>query len=95
MRKITVNVTQEDIDNGEPDDCSECPVALAIWRELPLFRGVRVNRDGIYLVDMDNRVYERDFPHGVLNFIGLFDEGGYVEPFSFELDLEPSDSCPT
>jgi hypothetical protein len=37
---VKIDVTQEDIDNGQQFNCLECPVALALARACPLEKGV-------------------------------------------------------
>lgn len=34
-KRLTIDVTQEDIHHGTPGDCEDCPVALAIRRIFP------------------------------------------------------------
>lgn len=78
---MTILVTQEHVDRGARQDCWECPIALALadatgrtWTVRPDFLEDR--RDGKrYGVSED-----------VFEFMGDFDSGDPVEPFSFELE---------
>ena len=70
---IKVEVTQEDIEKGKKRDSSCCPVALACKRVVNLTWSEVFQRVG-YNYD---RIISR--------WIGKFDRGEKVEPFSFEL----------
>lgn len=93
--RLTVNVTQSMIENGETADCEECPVAIAIYRALidtypehaeliPFVTGI-----GTMLRTADGLcAYAADPLEQVRDFIRAFDGGKRVEPFSFELEFE-------
>lgn len=79
---MLITITQEDIDNGIPNEADSCPVARAIRRATgqPVRVGdctIVINREFIYQ------------PPTVRQFVYDFDDGAYtVNPFSFELDYE-------
>jgi hypothetical protein len=78
--KKTINVTQEDIDNGNNADACACPVALALRRSFKV--------DDIwvqpYEMSANGHVYMN--PSKVRDFINNFDRGMKVKPFKFELE---------
>lgn len=81
---ITINVTQRDIDHGKIQDCTDCPVALAIRRSVgPLYK-VDVIRS---IVVISGKV--RCLPREVSEFIRRVDAGLPVKPFSFNLGFIP------
>lgn len=84
--KISVNVTQEDIDNGVRGDACNCPVALAIGRATEHKYVVMAWRE-ILLTIKCNIVYRIDTPRYVSNFIESFDAKRNVCPFSFNLEF--------
>ena len=97
MRKITVNVTQNDIDHGIPEDDCECPIAQAIRRALPDNGIIEVDiRDvgehaGHASVELVLGKFLRQFrlPEQCAEFIALFDAQCFaVAPFSFELEID-------
>lgn len=93
--RLTVNVTQSMIENGETADCEECPVAIGVYRVLadtypehaeliPFVTGI-----GTMLRTADGLcAYAAKTPKRVQDFIRAFDSGKRVEPFSFELEFE-------
>ncbi len=78
---IIINVTQEDIDQGQPHKSRTCPVALAIQRATNI-ENIEVGHIGCAI--LIKRYIT--FPDGVQNFIQKFDNKLPVDPFSFELD---------
>lgn len=85
--KITVNVTQEDIDKGKRGSCADCPIALAAIRALGTDE-VRVTSDAIYWMGL-SVLRHAPIPEAGWMFIGGFDGGEKVHPFSFE--IQPKD----
>lgn len=81
---MKINVTQEDIDNGEPSS-RKCPVAIAILSAG--FDDVRVEALHLRFV-LDRFQYARSTPDIVADFLEEFDSGAAVEPFSFTLEVE-------
>lgn len=82
---MTIEVTQEDIDKGVPENCSKCPVARAIERTLPNpSPSIAVDPEVIEWFDGDQWQF-RYTKVKVQTFIERFDAGKPVKPFSFEL----------
>ena len=79
---MRIEVTQEDIDLGEPCDPLLCPVALAIDRQLP---GSDCEVE-YCTIDLEPGMVFKT-PQSVRNFIAAFDEEEPVAPFSFDLDI--------
>jgi hypothetical protein len=72
---ITIQVTQDDIDNGVRLSGSWCPIALACIRTIGL------NYDQIW----QNYWSQGNMTENVRNFVIAFDKKQPVQPFSFEL----------
>jgi hypothetical protein len=98
--RLTIDVTQEDIDQGEVGSCGKCPVALATIRSFEA-AGHRLDWEGDdedYPVSVSAPLvlayletggwYEADPPPAAYLFIGDFDRGRKVDPFSFEAEFE-------
>jgi hypothetical protein len=95
-KTYTIEVTQEDIDNGVAWECGKCPVALAAKRVLPfkphvrslaIYRKRRQQpswRYGWYYI----KVFAVDLPQEARDFISDFDHGVFVTPFSFQVEVE-------
>lgn len=75
---MLIEVTQRDIDKGVRADFSFCPIARAIKRKT--HKVVTVTR---FLCTIG--VKEYCLPIKVEKFIGYFDSGYEVRPFSFEI----------
>ena len=87
-----IEVTAKHIEMGKKEDCRLCPVALAIADRFGIEHGgirVEPNRtiadggltpEGLRAVDY--RVFKN--PWGVETFVGRFDTGQSVEPFTFQ-----------
>lgn len=90
-----VEVTQADISNGVMLECTMCPVALAINRHLnPVFQssvrpGYIILRSKFVKMLTEQYTDSEIIPteKTVHDFIHAFDMHGYVQPFSFELDI--------
>ena len=80
--KLTVNVTQEDIDNGRRRTCSGCPVALAISRAW----GKRIT---VGPNDFGASHESIPLPREAMHFVELFDRGHAktLLPFSFVVEV--------
>jgi hypothetical protein len=80
-----ITVSQRSIREGTPDDCSTCPVALALKKA---FKG-RVNDvnvdDKFICLDIDGDYVVVKSPRSVTRFVKAFDEGRNVRSFSFNL----------
>lgn len=61
--KLTIDVTQRDIDNGLPDHVSSCPIALAtlrVWQAEHGYEPMDVNVDGSVLAIDPRQLYADD-----------------------------------
>ena len=82
MACFNIEVTQEDIDNGEPGGIYSCPIAESLKREFGSSicvvgqKTCTVGSATIWLSD------------NVTRFINDFDNGEPVQPFSFLLEVE-------
>ena len=93
-RRVIVAVTQEDIDNGDPGMCYDCPVATALTRAVG--RRCRVKEptrwgfsDGMTGDKRDSIVDPYRLPPSAATFVEVFDDFGrdHVFPFSFEIEV--------
>ena len=98
--RVTIRVTQEHIDHGEPGNCEECAMALAFLAAIPGAQRVAVryydrhvddDREPEVHVTVDfadfatgSRYYR--IPQEVAGFVSRFDDGLPVEPFTFEAE---------
>ena len=88
-KNITVNVTQEDINNGTSGDYDRCPIALAIARELP---GSDPSvSDEVHLLG-EGYCGHACQPSEAEEFVISFDLGRPVSPLTFKLTFENFDS---
>ncbi len=93
MRKIEIEVTQQDINEGEQNEAEDCPVALALNRATQGWWSV--DEDGAkerWETDIvGNGIYGPlvKLPDNAIAFVTAFDSWGddAVSPFSFELEL--------
>ena len=100
--RIKVEVTQEDIDKGIPEDCNNCAVALALKRKYKTDNVFVSIPDTDYLlltVNGDELNMRRNDENDILNFIDVFDKQyNYTtteeeydrkkpEPFEFEVNV--------
>lgn len=95
---ITINVTQEDIDNGTREQCAICPVARALDKAFGLTIPLTNIADRIcfmpdsYHIDLfDKQRYLVGIPtpFEAKVFIKAFDAKQPVKPFSFQIDETP------
>jgi hypothetical protein len=86
--KVHVDVTAEDIKDGEQRECSKCPLALALIRALPAAENVQVGPWTAKMLDKDMRRWFTSLPVTAMNFVRHFDEGGWVVPISFDLEFK-------
>jgi len=93
-KEICISVTAEDIANGERNDCTACPIALAMNRT-----GLRhVSARNVFVVWWDRDLSETGegnrfcafTPSEAADFMSAFDAGENVEPFEFTLTVEGS-----
>lgn len=98
MSKVTVDVTQEDIDHGESNNCYNCPVARAAVRALGQTAVIAVSANAINVFGEDGtRELVIALPIEATQFIDTVDrcvdEVGsiafrkVVKPFSFEVEV--------
>ena len=80
---MLISVTQQHIDRGRRASCSEDAVALAL--KDAGFRCPWVSPDHIAWRN-ENKDYCVDTPSAVLAFLKIYDNGGAVLPFSFEME---------
>lgn len=81
---MRIEVTQEHIDKGTPEDACNCPVALAIREALKAeAEEIRVHHSDIWIWgDLYNT------SEAVERFVWNFDVGVSVAPFTFDLPIE-------
>ena len=83
-KEFIIDVTQEDIDRGRRGKCMECPIALAAARATGRASAFTshwaVNVDGADFDEIDNATTPE-----IRKFIGDFDCGEKVSPFSFKM----------
>lgn len=80
---MKITVTQEDIEEGSPNDPCGCPIALAIGRAIQRIPAVHhkciIIRSKKYILPAEAQAFVHDFDNEV-----------EVKPFEFEIpDLEP------
>lgn len=87
-KKIPIEVTQYDIENGLHRQSTSCPIALAVCRALEL-------KSQDLLVEVDDVI---SLPHynvsvfddcNIHRFINAYDKEEYVTPFNFNITIEP------
>lgn len=83
--KAVINVTQEDLDRGVRNDCSNCPVARAILREIPDVEYGFVDGTHVNLKFVSGDVILVKLPAEVTFKILQIDDGKKVDPFTFEI----------
>ena len=99
--RTKVEVTQEDIDKGIPNDCNNCAVALALKRKYKTDAvSVRIPDDYVLLsVDGKELNIKYNYENDILDFIDIFDRN-YADctdeeyemrtipkPFEFEVNV--------
>lgn len=87
LRNFTVyiDITKDDIRAGKPEDCGECPAALALERALPAATYIAVA--GSYAkVNVDAVTYKSK-SEALLDFVMKFDSRQYVEPQRIRLNF--------
>lgn len=86
---MRVEVTAADLASGQPKQCTRCPVALALRRQVPGARFVLVN-DVTISVYADDREEPDVYPTPgvVADFIVEFDLGLKRKPFAFTLPVK-------
>lgn len=79
MKSLAIRVTRDDIQNGETESATRCPIARAI-RRLGKKKWISVVP---YQIELGDAVYQ--MPETARNFLDRFDDGLAVEPFSFTM----------
>ena len=96
--RTKVEVTQEDIDKGIPEDCNNCAVALALKRKYKtdnVFVSIPDTDYVLITVNGDELNMRRNHENDILNFIDVFDKQYKYEkpeehkpkPFEFEVNV--------
>lgn len=80
-----IDVTKEHIRRGQRAHACKCPVALAASEAFG--RQVYVRTDIIHIPDMDDLTFA--LSERIQRFTQDYDIGQEVEPFSFEVDMDP------
>jgi hypothetical protein len=88
---MVIKVTQEDIDKGNRDSLEDCPIALALVRELKL--DIVGKRDVVAVygkgrgahIWRGQQEYSYKLPKNIEALIEDFDSGDKIEPFEFEM----------
>lgn len=83
LKRMTINVTQEDINKGVRNSCTKCPVALAVHRALN--KMVRVGFSGVRVEFSIGVLQFLRIPQECQDFMARFDFGMPVQPFEFEI----------
>ena len=93
MSKVTINVTQRDIEQGAKMVAEKefdlpkfsrsacCPIALAAKRKLG---EVRVSAQYLFI---NGEIVPTNLPEEAQYFVREFDAGGEVEPFEFRIEI--------
>lgn len=81
-------MTADDIAQGKVVNCRLCPIARAVNRHL--LPGTFASVDGVTVHirmdhDFNDEVIGLVLPPEARNFVGKFDNGATVQPFTFEL----------
>jgi hypothetical protein len=93
---MTICVTAEHIAKGKPEQCSKCPIALAILAAFPVLASVAVNPEWASVErvagdDPDVLFLDAELPQAARDFIAAFDQPSEwhgpspVHPFEFEV----------
>lgn len=83
--KLTISVTQEDIDNGEPEEPDACPIALSVERLVGANNWIGVTDVDlcIWSPKLEMQPYTQPLPRSAQKFVTRFDGGKAVKPFRF------------
>ncbi len=85
-----IDVTAEDVRDGERCQSQRCPIALAIERALPNADAlVNAHLATVSVGPTDRRMLR--LPVEAARAVVKYDETGEMRPFGFELDLEGRD----
>jgi hypothetical protein len=83
--RLEIEVTQEDIDTGDPTENGSCPIALAVKRLTG--RNTKVEYSYMEIEGLG----ESGLPQIAVRFIHAFDKHGSskVQPFAFAVNVVP------
>lgn len=84
MSRITVEVTEKDIERAVTKDSYTCVVAQAIMRTIPTASHIDVDIQTIRFTNEGIR-WQYLTPYAVQGYIVAFDAGDAIQPFSFQL----------
>ncbi len=88
MKTVQIEVTAQDIMDGEPVTSARCPVAHAINRVLQAGSRASVSPFDAMVIEGGYLVTDRiTLPPEARLFINRFDQREKVEPFFFALDM--------
>lgn len=88
MTRVKIKVTEEHIEAGKRGDCSACPIALAVL-DAVMVPAMRANISGLVLnCSAGQYISYAESPPKVARFIGDFDRGNHVNPFTFYAEFK-------
>ncbi len=82
---MKIQVRQKHIDNGEPNCCRSCAIALALKDYFPKAKNIKVEASNDMSMDGNRIEVVDDDLLEVRKFIHLFDSEYEVKPFKFSL----------
>ena len=91
MAQKTFHITEEDIQQGHRENCTRCPVARAISREVGRtvyvvgINGLETGR--VEYLTVDGMRVAKNLPHKVGEKILCYDQTGVMEPFVFAMHV--------
>jgi hypothetical protein len=90
--EMTIRVTADHIKLGKPEECTKCPVALAILDAFPAGTEALVNQDWATVKrGPDDQFLDAELPQPAREFISAFDQPSEwigpspVRPFEFQV----------
>jgi len=88
-----VKVTKKDIKNGQPQNIQCCPIALALKRtfKTDMVEVKKNDENNEVILQVDDNEYDKDCVsnhNDIFYFVDSYDDGGQVEPFTFEIKYE-------
>ena len=89
---MKINVTEEDIKNGQPQNIQCCPIALALKRtfKTDMVEVKKNDENNEVILQVDDNEYDKDYVSNhsdIFYFVDSYDDNGQVEPFTFEINL--------
>lgn len=88
--KVKLNVNEKCIANGQPQDGSSCPIALALHEAVPEAKYIDVDGQ-VATFKLEDGWYRKYLPIMAEEFIANFDARKDVEPFEAEWEFELDD----